>query len=372
LLVVLSVMNGFDRELRTRILSMVPHVLVHAAHPLQDWEPLATALEQDPAVVGVAPFIGGTAMLSTPGVVRGVELTGIRPERDARVSPIGRYMVQGDLAQLRPGAFGVVIGNLLARSLGVQPGDHVTLMLPELSVTPAGAYPRMRRFRVVGIFAVGAQVDATTALIHLDDAARLYRTGGGVQGVRLALADPDLAPVVRERIASALAAGLVAEDWSVSQGSLFSAIRMEKRMVTLLLLVIVAVAAFNIVSILTMVVAEKRGAIAVLRTMGASPRQVMAIFTVQGSLIGLAGLAMGLVGRHSARLAHRQRRGLDRAGAGLAAVQPQRLLHQLHPVAGAARRYRADRRLRARARGAGDAVSGAARLAYRSCGGLAL
>jgi len=294
LLVVLSVMNGFDRELRMRILSMVPHVLVHAAHPLAAWEPLAAALERDPAVVGAAPFIGGTAMLSTPGVVRGIELTGIRPERDARVSPIGRYMIEGDLAGLRPGGFGIVIGNLLARALGVQPGDYVTVMLPELDVTPAGAYPRMRRFRVAGIFAVGAQVDATTALIHLEDAARLYRTGGGVQGVRLALADPDLAPAVRERIAPALGSGLVAEDWSVSQGSLFSAIRMEKRMVTLLMLVIVAVAAFNIVSILTMVVAEKRGAIAVLRTMGASPGQVMAIFTMQGSLIGLAGLGAGL------------------------------------------------------------------------------
>jgi lipoprotein-releasing system permease protein len=294
LIVVLSVMNGFDHELRTRILSMVPHVLVHAAQPLRDWETLAGRLERDPDVVAAAPYIGGTAMLSTPGVVRGVELAGIRPERDARVSPIGRYMVEGELEALRPGRYGIVIGRLLARSLGVQPGDSVTLMLPELTVTPAGAYPRMRRFEVVGVFAVGAQVDASTVLVHLDDAARLYRTGGGVQAVRLALADPDRAPEVRARIAPTLDAGLVADDWSVSQGSLFSAIRMEKRMVTLLMLVIVAVAAFNIVSILTMVVAEKRGAIAVLRTMGASPRQVMAIFTVQGSLIGLAGLALGL------------------------------------------------------------------------------
>jgi len=294
LIVVLSVMNGFDRELRTRILSMVPHVLVHAQQPLVDWEPLAARLEEEAGVLAAAPFIGGTAMLSTPGVVRGVELNGIRPDRDARVSPIARYMVAGTLEDLAPGRFGIVLGNLLARGLGVQPGDTVTVMLPELTVTPAGAYPRMRRFEVVGVFAVGAQVDASTALIHLDDAARLYRTGGGVQGVRLALTDPDLAPDVRGRIAPALGPGLVAEDWSVSQGSLFSAIRMEKRMVTLLMMVIVAVAAFNIVSILTMVVAEKRGAIAVLRTMGASPRQIMAIFTVQGSLIGLAGLGAGL------------------------------------------------------------------------------
>lgn len=296
LVVVLSVMNGFDRELRARILSLVPHVMVHAAQPLRDWEGLARSLTTDPDVSGAAPFIGGTAMLSTPGVVRGVELNGIRPEDDAAVSPVGRYMVEGELGALHGGGFGIVIGNLLARSLGVRTGDTVTVLLPELNVTPAGAYPRMRRFEVVGVFAAGAQVDATTALIHLDDAARLYRTGGGVQGIRLALADPDRAPAVRERVAARLGPGLEAQDWSVSQGSLFSAIRMEKRMVTLLLLVIVAVAAFNIVSILTMVVAEKRGAIAVLRTMGASPGQIMAVFTVQGSVIGVVGLTAGLLG----------------------------------------------------------------------------
>jgi lipoprotein-releasing system permease protein len=295
LILVLSVMNGFDRELRSRILALVPHVLVSADKPLQDWEPLATRLAQYPGVRGAAPFIGGTAMLSTPGVVRGVELHGIRPDSDARVSIIGQYMRQGSLQELQPGRFGIVIGSLLARSLGVQPGDTLTLMLPEVSVTPAGAYPRMRRFEVVGIFAVGAQVDASTALVHLDDAARLYRTGRGVHGVRLALDDPDAAPTLRLEIADTLDAGLRVDDWSLTQGSLFNAIRMEKRMVTLLLLVIVAVAAFNIVSILTMVVAEKRGAIAVLRTMGASPRQIMAIFTVQGALIGVSGLAAGLL-----------------------------------------------------------------------------
>ncbi len=294
LVVVLSVMNGFDRELHLRILSLVPHVLVHATQPLQDWEQLARTLEDDPDVSAAAPFIGGTAMLSTPGVVRGVELSGIRPERDAKVSPVGRYMREGELAALRPGRFGIVIGNLLARSLGVRTGDSLTVLLPELNVTPAGAYPRMRRFEVVGIFAAGAQVDASSALIHLDDAARLYRTGGGVQGIRLALVDPERAPEVRQRIAARLGPDFDVQDWSVSQGSLFSAVRMEKRMVTLLLMVIVAVAAFNIVSILTMVVAEKRAAIAVLRTMGASPGQVMAVFGVQGSLIGVAGLVAGL------------------------------------------------------------------------------
>ena len=287
-------MNGFDRELRTRILALVPHVLVVGSQVLVEWEPLAAALEREPGVRGAAPFIGGTAMLSTPGIVRGVELSGIRPQYDARVSVIGQYMQQGALENLQPGKFGIVIGNLVARSLGLGIGDYVTVMLPEISLTPAGAYPRMRRFTVVGIFAVGAQVDASTALIQLEDAARLYRTGKGVHGVRLALDDPDQAPRVRARIAGSLPPGLHAEDWSTTQGTLFGAIRMEKRMVTLLLLVIVAVAAFNIVSILTMVVAEKRGAIAVLRTMGASPAQIMAVFTVQGTLIGVSGIAAGL------------------------------------------------------------------------------
>ena len=295
LVVVLSVMNGFDRELRTRILALVPHVVVHAPQPLHDWQSLATALARDPDVSGVAPFIGGTAMLSTPGVVRGVELSGLLPGQDGAALPVGRYMVEGALDDLQPGRFGIVVGNLLARSLGVRLGDRVTVMLPELNMTPAGVYPRMRRFEVVGTFAAGAQVDASMAFVHLDDAARLYRTGDGVQGLRLALFDADRAPAVRQRLATGLAAGMEVQDWSVSQGSLFSAVRMEKRMVTLLLMAIVAVAAFNIVSILTMVVAEKRGAIAVLRTMGASPGQVMAAFSVQGVLIGVGGLLLGLV-----------------------------------------------------------------------------
>jgi len=294
LVVVLSVMNGFDRELRTRILATVPHVLVSSGRQLSGWEPLLERLATEPGVAGVAPWIGGTAMLSTPGVVRGIELGSLRPDQDARVAAVGSYMLAGSLEELRPGRFGIVIGRLLARALGVGLGDSVTLMLPQVDLTPAGAYPRLRRFEVVGIFAVGAEVDANTALIHLEDAARLYRTGTAVHALRLVLADPADAPVVGSRIARALGPGFEVSDWSRSQGTLFGAIRMEKRMVTLLLMVIVAVAAFNIVSILTMVVAEKRGAIAVLRTMGASPGQIMAAFSAQGTLIGMAGITAGL------------------------------------------------------------------------------
>lgn len=293
LVVVLSVMNGFDRELRARILSLVPHVMVRGEPLLEDWTGLAGRLHPAPGVRAAMPWIGGTAMLSTPGVVRGVELAGIRPREDAAGSGIASHMREGSLEALQPGEFGIVLGNLLARALGVAPGDTVTVMLPELTLTPAGAFPRMRRFRVVGTFAVGAQVDATTALVHLADAARLYRTGEKVQALRLVLDDPQQAPAHAARIAQA--EGLAVEDWSGTQGTLFSAVRMEKRMVTLLLMVIVAVAAFNIVSILTMVVAEKRGAIAVLRTMGASPGQVMASFAIHGTLIGMAGIAAGLL-----------------------------------------------------------------------------
>lgn len=294
LVVVLSVMNGFDREMRTRILALVPHVLVGGEDPLRDWEPLRAQLAAVGGVSAAAPWIGGTAMLSAPGVVRGVELGGVRPQQDLAAIGVAAYLREGSLEALVPGRFGIVIGNLLARSLGVGVGDSVTVMLPEVMLTPAGVYPRMRRFEVVGIFAVGAQVDAGSALIHLEDAARLYRTGEGVHALRLVLDDPVRAPELRAGIAGQIPEGLAVSDWSLSQGTLFGAVRMEKRMVSLLLLVIVAVAAFNIVSILTMVVAEKRAAIAVLRTMGASPGQVMAVFSAQGTLIGLAGVGLGL------------------------------------------------------------------------------
>ena len=293
LVVVLSVMNGFDRELRARILSLVPHVTVHTLGPAEDWRPLARRLAGVPGVSAALPWTGGTAMLSTPGVVRGVELGGLRPEADADASGVSASMVSGALQDLRPGGFGIVLGGLLARSLGVDVGDTVTVMLPQLTVTPAGAWPRMRRFQVVGVFKVGAQVDASTALVHLEDAARLYRTGQGVHAVRLLLEHPSDAPAIAAKLATR-EEGRTIEDWSRTQGTLFNAVRMEKRMVTLLLMVVVAVAAFNIVSILTMVVAEKRGAIAVLRTMGASPGQVMAIFAAQGTLTGVVGIAAGL------------------------------------------------------------------------------
>ncbi len=293
LVVVLSVMNGFDRELRERILSLVPQLTVRTLDVAEDWNPLARRLAALPGVQAAVPWIGGTAMLSTPGAVRGVEISGLRPREDGAAAGVTGKMVAGSLEALEPGGFGIVLGSLLARSLGVDVGDMVTVMLPQLTVTPAGAWPRMRRFRVVGLFRVGAQVDAGSAMIHLADAARLYRTGHGVHAVRLVLEEPSNAPALAARIAAAEPARAI-EDWSRTQGTLFSAVRMEKRMVTLLLMVVVAVAAFNIVSILTMVVAEKRGAIAVLRTMGASPAQIMAIFAAQGTLTGLAGIAAGL------------------------------------------------------------------------------
>jgi lipoprotein-releasing system permease protein len=296
LVVVLSVMNGFDRELHQRILALVPHVLIRESQaPLADWESLRERLAAQPGVRAAAPYIGGTVMLSTPGVVRGVELSGIRPLQDAAVYRLQDSMNAGSLEALQPGRFGIVLGNLLARTLGAGVGAHVTLMLPEVSLTPAGAYPRMRRFEVVGIFSVGAQVDASSVLIHLDDAARLYRTRGAVHAIRLALDDPEAAPKIAQRVRREFSHSLLIEHWGTTQGSLFSAVRMEKRMVTLLLMVVVAVAAFNIVSILTMVVAEKRGAIAVLRTMGASPGQIVGVFTVQGMLIGVSGITAGLV-----------------------------------------------------------------------------
>ena len=296
LIVVLSVMNGFDAELRGRILSLVPQIEVESKQGvIEHWEELAARLEQVEGVRMLSPAISGTAMLSTPGIVRGVQLSAIDPVNSPTAQTIARHLRDGELAALTAERFGIILGSIAARALGVRVGDRLTVILPEATITPAGVFPRMRRFDVVGVFAVGAQVDANTAYIHLADGARLYRTGQGVQQLRIRADNPNAALALSERLRNTLGDTFNVRDWSQTQGSLFAAVQMEKRMVSLLLLVIVAVAAFNIVSILTMVVAEKRSAIAVLRTMGASPPQITAIFTVQGLIIAGFGIFAGFL-----------------------------------------------------------------------------
>jgi len=294
LIIVLSVMNGFDRELKQRILGMVPHATIQGASgPLEDWEEIDRRVQEHPRVLAAAPFIQGQGMVTGGGDVRGVMLSGIVPEQEATVSIIENHFIEGNLDELKPGEFGIIIGRLMANSLRLQVGDKLTVVLPEASVTPAGVMPRLKRFTVKGIFSVGAELDGNYALIHMDDAARLMRTGGRAEGVRLLVDDLFAAPRVVNQVAQDLGGRYYVSDWTRTHGNLFQAIRMEKTMIGLLLMFIVAVAAFNIVSTLVMVVTDKTADIAILRTMGATPGRIMRIFIIQGAVIGIFGTLMG-------------------------------------------------------------------------------
>ncbi len=296
LIVVLSVMNGFDRELRQRVLGMVPHATITAAQgELTGWEELSKTVEAIPGVEASAPFIEGQGMLTARGQVKGIMLYGINPELEATVSILPEHMTAGSLTDLKAGSFDIVLGEILARSLGVAVGDKVTVVLPDASVNPAGIFPRMKRFRVSGIFAVGADLDASLAYIDIDDAAKFMRYKKGVEGLRLRMNDLFDAPRLAWDAAMQLPGQYYVSDWTRTQGRLFQAIQMEKTMVGLLLTLIVIVAAFNIVSTLVMVVTDKQADIAILRTFGARPGTIMAIFMVQGSVIGIVGTFIGTV-----------------------------------------------------------------------------
>lgn len=295
MILVLSVMNGFDRELRTRILGMVPHATISSYQPIDDWQALATQVAKHPEVVAVAPFSQLQGMLTHSGGVQPVLVNAVLPEAEKNVSIIDQHMVQGRLDDLQSGEFGIVIGEITARRFRVNVGDKLTFILPEASVTPAGVFPRLKRFTVVGVFKVGAELDSSLALIHIGDAARLSRwQENQVEGVRLKLKDLFQAPQVAWEIASGFGSeDYVARDWTRSHGSLFQAIQMEKTMIGLLLLLIVAVAAFNIISTLVMVVTDKKADIAILRTLGMTPREIMLVFMVQGTVIGVVGTLIG-------------------------------------------------------------------------------
>ena len=296
LIVVLSVMNGFDRELRQRILGMVPHAtLSDYQSEMRDWRSVSEQVERSSHVVATAPYVHAQGMLTHAGQVQGVLVNGINPELESGVSIIENHFLSGSLGSLIPGEFNIILGDLLARHLGARPGDQITLVLPEASVSIAGIVPRMKRFRVAGIFSVGAELDASMAYIHIDDAARIKRMpADSVDGLRVAFADLFQAPSLVKELAVELARPMQVSDWTRSHGNLFQAIQMEKRMIGLLLFLIVFVAAFNIVSTLVMVVTDKRADIAILRTMGATPAMIMRIFMIQGAVIGLIGTSLGL------------------------------------------------------------------------------
>jgi lipoprotein-releasing system permease protein len=295
LITVLSVMNGFEKELRNRILGVVAHATVsEPAGVLHDWPALQTTLAHQPHVLGAAPYIDGEGMLSGAQGVSGTLIRGVLPGKEAGVSDIGAKMVAGELANLRPGGFGIVLGKELALRLGAWVGDKVTLITPQATVTPAGILPRLKRFTVVGIFEVGMyEYDNGLAVLDLEDAARLFRLGDAVSGIRLKLDDLLHAPSIARDLSRSLPPGYVVSDWTQQHVNFFRAVQMEKTVMFVILLLIVAVAAFNIVSTLVMMVRDKEADIAVLRTLGATPRSIMTIFIVQGSVIGIVGTLLG-------------------------------------------------------------------------------
>ncbi|PRA60886.1 MULTISPECIES: lipoprotein-releasing ABC transporter permease subunit [Pseudomonas] len=294
MIVVLSVMNGFQREMSSRILGMVPHASILGVQPLDDWRPAAEAALKNPQVMAAAPLTEMEGMLSYKGAMQPIQVSGIDPAEEGKVSIVGQHIVQGRLQNLEPGEYGVVIGEITARRFRLNVGDKLTLIVPEVSSAPGGITPRMQRLNVVGVFKVGAELDGSMAYIHLADAAQMQRwQPGQVQGVRIKLKDLYSAPQVSRAIAAGLGDQYRADDWSHTQGSLFSAMKMEKTMIGLLLLMIIAVAAFNIIATLIMVVNDKGADIAILRTIGATPAQIMGTFMVQGTLIGIVGTLIG-------------------------------------------------------------------------------
>jgi lipoprotein-releasing system permease protein len=295
LIVVLSVMNGFERELKARILSVTSHAtLMGIEGTLPDWRAARARALAAPEVVAAVPYIEQQSMLARAGRTAGATVRGIDPAEERRAVGIAAHIQGGRVEDLAPGSYRIVLGDALAEALGARIGDDVVVVAPEGSVTPAGVVPRMRRFRVVGLFHSGMyEFDRGLALVSLQDAARLYHTGGEVSGLRLALRDPFAAPRVVRDLALALGGGFYVSDWTRNHANFFRSIEMTKSMMFVILLLVVAVAAFNIVAALVMVVKDKRADIAILRTLGATPRGILTVFTIQGVLIGLAGTLGG-------------------------------------------------------------------------------
>ena len=300
LIIVLSVMNGFQKEVRDRMLGVVSHIEVMSVDGsgLQDVPALLQRVKAQPEVVGAAPFVNGQSLIAHGEDMRGVLVRGIQPELEPEVANVAATNQQV-LKQLQPGSFGAVLGVQLARSLGVQVGDKVTLVAPSGQVTPAGVMPRLKQVTVVGTFDSGHyEFDAGMVMLHVEDAARIFQLEGP-SGVRLKIRDLNQAPIVANQIGNALDGQYRISDWTQQNRSWFAAVQVEKRMMFIILTLIVAVAAFNLVSTLVMSVQDKRADIAILRTLGASPRSIMRIFMVQGATAGiigtLSGLALGLL-----------------------------------------------------------------------------
>ncbi|NYT24273.1 lipoprotein-releasing ABC transporter permease subunit [Alcaligenaceae bacterium] len=299
LIIVLSVMNGFQVQVRDRMLSVLPHIEVYAPgvpheEMLGAWKGLADQAFKDPAVRGAAPFVAAQGMIARGQALQGVQLRGIDPTLEDQVSQLSGQFVAGGMDTLTAGGFGIALGMQLAQALGVGQGDTVMVLAPQGSISPAGFTPRMRQFTVTGVFSTGYyEYDATLAFMHVDDAARVFRDSGN-SGVRLRIADMQAAPQVARRLQAMLPGGLYAQDWTQNNRTWFAAVQTEKRMMFIILTLIVAVAAFNLLSSLVMAVKDKRSDIAILRSIGATPREVARVFLVQGALIGVVGTALGV------------------------------------------------------------------------------
>jgi lipoprotein-releasing system permease protein len=300
LIIVLSVMNGFQKEVRDRMLSVVAHVELYDANgaALPDWHALADKARRHPDVIGAAPFVPAQALIARGDDMRGAMVRGIVPQDEVTVTPLAADM-RDTFARLKPGLWGVIIGIEMARSLGVHEGDQLTVVAPSGEMTPAGVIPRLKQVTVVGVFNAGHyEYDSSLVLMHADDAAKLFRTGG-ITGVQLKLKDAQMARRVGDELAEMLGPDVIVRDWTRTNRAWFDAVQIEKRMMFIILTLIVAVAAFNLVSTLVMTVTDKRADIAILRTLGASPSSIMAIFMVQGALSGvlgtLGGLGLGLL-----------------------------------------------------------------------------
>ena len=301
LIIVLSVMNGFQKEVRDRMLGVVSHIEIYAADgaALPDLERTVSEARANKQVIGAAPFVFAQGLLARGEDMKATLVRGIDPQRELDVTDLGRSMGRSGLARLVPGSFGILLGGELARSLGVREGDSVTLITPSGQITPAGVVPRLKQMTVVGTFDSGHfEYDSALALMHMDDAARLYRLEGP-SGVRLKLRDLHQAREVAAELAATMSGNRGSRDWTRQNRTWFAAVQVEKRMMSIILTLIVAVAAFNLVSTLVMTVTDKRADIAILRTLGASPRSVMGIFVVQGAVSGvigtLTGVALGLL-----------------------------------------------------------------------------
>jgi lipoprotein-releasing system permease protein len=298
LITVLSVMNGFEKELRQRILGMTSHAFITGTDgTLSDWQSLQTRLTGYPELVDSAPFVEGQAMLSQGSRVRGTLVRGIDPALEPRVSAIGDKIIAGQLDDLKPGSFDIILGKDLANAMGVGVGDKITMITPHVTPTPAGVIPRLKRLDVIGIFEIGMyEYDSALAIMNMEDAAKLFKIPNKVTGLRLELDDVYKAPRILRELLTTLPTSYRGADWTYQHANFFRALKTEKTVMFVILMLIVAVAAFNIVSTLIMMVTDKQADIAILRTLGMTPSDIMAIFMVQGTLIGLFGTLLGIVG----------------------------------------------------------------------------